>query len=110
MGQPLTRQERNRRILTLAIFGAAGALILAPVARDALTPRPQAPPDWTLEELMMADRPGFDHRRAAAFQRAIQQAGGRCDAVEKALMQRPGLWVARCSPGYSFRHQKQLNL
>lgn len=103
MDPAMARKQRRQRLIALGIFGAAGALLLATMVRDARAPRAAPTPDWTLGDLMLSDRSEFDHRRAAAFKRAIEKLGGRCDSVEKALMQRPGLWVARCAPGYNFR-------
>ena len=103
MDPTIARKQRLQRFVALGIFGAAAVLILATMARDARAPRVQATPDWTLEDLMMADKVEFDHRRAAAFKRAIEKLGARCDSVEKTLMQRPGLWLVRCAPGYNFR-------
>jgi hypothetical protein len=103
MDQAMIRKQRRQRLIALGFFGAAAVVVLGILVRDARAPRVEAPPDWTVEDLMLADRPGFDHRRAAAFKRAIEKLGGRCDSVEKALMQRPGVWVARCAPGYNFR-------
>lgn len=33
----------------------------------------------------------------------MEKVGRRCDSVTMALMHRPGVWVATCSPGYRYR-------
>lgn len=92
------------------ILGCVAGLVLAALALAAFTfiwhlrhPSQPARPDWTLSDLTRRDDSRYDHRRADAFKRAVAQVGRRCDEVTKALMLRPGVWVATCSPGYRYR-------
>lgn len=109
----------KKHLLTLGVLAAVavGAFVFGggltllqgkpivgdPRANARHDPAADARPDWTLEDLVLKDDEAFDHRRAAAFKRAVEKVGRRCDSVTQALMQRPGLWVATCAPGYRFR-------
>ena len=109
----------KKDLLTLGVLApvAVGALVFGggltflqgkpsvgdPRAEARQDPAAAARPDWTLEDLALKDDAAFGHERAAAFKRAVEKVGRRCDFVAQALMQPPGLWVAICSSGYRFR-------
>lgn len=44
-----------------------------------------------------------DAGRSLIFREALTRGGQRCDSVERQIMQRPGVWLISCAPGYRYR-------
>ena len=55
----------------------------------------------TRRRIAFSDERGDDRARARSFHKHASRRG-RCDEVVSALMERPGVWHVRCSPGYRY--------
>lgn len=101
MGEPLTRQERNRRILTVAIFGAIGVAMF--VRLRSQEPAPTPAPTVDMRRLFRENHQADDAAREYIFRGSLKKAGQRCDSVTGHLMAAPGVWTVRCAPGYAYQ-------